>query len=139
MLGRDAQRLRGLPTSWEQRIDESAIGAIVERAEARARALAKLGRRHEADELRRRVALLRRADELHGHASDVEALAGIYRALAVFAGEPLQADARTWIQAGMHDEPIHGPAFRETAALRNRAFRAVAATLTRYTCEAFSG
>ena len=138
-LGRDAQRLRALPASWEQRVDESAVGAMIERAEATASALARLGRRREADELRRRTQLLRRADELHGHAADIEALAGLYRALALLADEPLPADARAWFQTGMHDEPVHGPAFRETAALRNRAFRAVASALARYAREAFSG
>jgi hypothetical protein len=139
LLGRDAQRLRALPPSWEQRVDESAVGAMIERAEAAVSALGRLGRRREADQLRRGAQLLRRADELYGHAADVEVLVGLYRALALFAEEPLPSDARAWVQAGMQDEPVHGPAFRETAALRNRAFRAVARELARCAREGFSG
>jgi hypothetical protein len=91
----------------------------------------------DAAELCRRVELLDRADELHRHASDVETVAGLYRALATLAQEQVRAeeDERTWLQSGVLEglAPLaHGPAFRETAALRNRAYRLVAATVARY-------
>lgn len=139
MPGPDARRLRGLPACWEQGIVESAVDGLTKRADALAIALAKRGRKREADELRRQVSLLERADELHRHASDVETLAGLYRAIATFAHEHDQVteESLAWAQAGTlgdHASTIgHGPAFRETAALRNRAFRLVAAAVAQYT------
>jgi hypothetical protein len=135
MCSEDARRLRGLPPSWEQAVPESAIDGLKKRAESLAVALTRRGRRAEADELRRRAALLERADELHRHASSLETLVGLYRALAVFARErdPEVERLFVWAQAGM-DQPSsagHGPAFRETAALRNRAFRWLSTALVR--------
>lgn len=134
----DARRLRGLPASWGAPIVESAVDALERRAVAVAGALAKRGRRREADELRRAIALLERADELHRHASDVETLTGLYRALALFAHErdPVAEESFAWVQTGAVDddgvEALHGPAFRETAILRSRAFRLVASTLAKH-------
>lgn len=124
----DARHLRGLPTCWEQPIPESALEGLEERAGVLAARLEKAGRKRDADELRRRVAILQRADALHRHASDVETIAGLYRALATFTGEhePAGEHERMWAQAGVLEDPMsvtHGPAFRETAALRNRAYR----------------
>ncbi len=132
----ESRRLRGLPSSWEAPVAESAVEGLSRRARALAAGLAVRGRRRDAEELLRAVALLERADELHQHASDVETLVGLYRALAAFAGErePVVASERTWAQAGvLADQPpsVHGPAFRETAALRNRAFHSLAARLSR--------
>ena len=133
----DARHLRGLPASWGQPIAESALEGLQGRAKAIAGRLERGGRNREADELRRRAALLARADELHRHASDVETIAGLYRALTVLAGarEPVGDYDRTCAQAGLLEEPMavaHGPAFRETAALRNRAYRSLAAAVARY-------
>jgi hypothetical protein len=119
----ESRRLRALPAYWECAVPESAVDATIERARAIASTLAGRGKRREADELRRRAAVLARADALHRHAADVETLVDLYRALATFAGEaPLAL-------AAAREEPGHGAAFRETAALRNRAFRAVAARI----------
>jgi hypothetical protein len=132
----DARHLRGLPASWQQPIAESALEGLHGRAMALASRLQRCGRKHEADELRRRAALLARADELHRHASDVETAVGLYRALSTLAGEQehLGECGRTWAQAGALEEPMaaHGPAFRETAALRNRAYRSLAAAVARH-------
>lgn len=132
----DARQLRGLPVSWEQHIAESAVDGLCRRAEALAAVLEAVGRRRDATELRRRLALLQRAEELHGHAADVETIAGLYRALSALSCEQEQGGPyeRTWAQTGVLDDPIsavHGPAFRTTAALRNRAYRLVAATIAR--------
>jgi hypothetical protein len=116
-------------------IDESAIDGLVKRAEAFAASLAKRGNKQAAEDLRRRVALLTRIDELHRHADSLETVVGLYRALSVLTNEPKPAihDAPVWAQTGALDDDAptaaHGPAFRETAALRNRAFRLVAAAL----------
>jgi len=133
----EARHLRGLPASWDQAIEESALEGLQGRAKTLAGRLERGGRKSEADELRRRAAVLARADELHRHASDVETIAGLYRALSALAGEhEIVSDYdRTWAQAGVLEEPMaiaHGPAFRETAALRNRAYRSLAATVARY-------
>jgi hypothetical protein len=133
----DARHLLGLPPSWEQRIPESALESLQERANAIAGRLERGGRKREADELHRRIAALARADELHRHASDVETIAGLYRALTTLAGErePIGDYERTWAQAGVLEDPMsvmHGPAFRETAALRNRAYRWLAAAVAQF-------
>jgi hypothetical protein len=68
----------------------------------------------------------------------VETIVGLYRALSVFAREEEPAalrQQRAWAQAGLLDDPmsvVHGPAFRETAALRNCAYRWLASTMARY-------
>ncbi|HXX68705.1 MAG TPA: hypothetical protein VEK07_16075 [Polyangiaceae bacterium] len=131
------RHLRGLPPSWEQAIAESSIDALRKRTYALAGWLERLGRGREAEELRRRVAVLERADELHRHASDIETIAGLYRALATFSGEhePVRGQQRTWAQAGALEAPtsaMHGPAFRETASLRNRAYRWLAAAVAQH-------
>jgi hypothetical protein len=140
MAESDTRRLRGTPRSWEQQIAESAVEALRRRANALATALKWAGHERDAAELHRVVALFERADELHRHASDVETVAGLYRALATLAHEQVRAvgQERTWLQSGVPEgaaplaAPLaHGPAFRETAALRNRAFRLVAATIAR--------
>jgi hypothetical protein len=135
----DARVLGALPCEWSQQIAESAVAAVKRRADAVARTLAASGRAREAAALRRRVDVLARADELHEHAGRVEILAQLYRALAVIAHEPSDASleaARLWTQAGATPgitttAAPHGPAFRETAALRNRAFRWVLAGIER--------
>lgn len=134
---RDARLLRGLPSSWEEPIRESELDALLKRARAMAAASSAAGRAHEAREMWRRISLLERADDLHAHAFDVETLAQLYRALATLAepGAPDVADAsRTWLQAGAlpgAPSPAHGPAFRETAALRSRAYRWLLALVAR--------
>jgi hypothetical protein len=138
MAESDARRLRGLPAGSEQAVAESGIDGLKRRADALALALVQHGRRREADELRRRVSLLERADELHHHASDLETLAGLYRALAVLAHErdPALEGSLPWAQVGALEDNAsptgHGAAFRETAILRNRALRWVAAALAKY-------
>jgi hypothetical protein len=134
-----ARRLRGLPASWEQPILESAVEGLQKRAAALAVCLEKSGRKREADELRRRIAVLERADELHRHAGDIETLAGLYKALSTFAREDERPDEheRAWAQAGLLEDAMtvtHGPAFRETCVLRNRAYRWLAAAVARYAC-----
>jgi hypothetical protein len=136
MAQADARRLRGTPGHWDQQIAESAVEGLRRRAYALATSLKRAGREREAAELNRQVALLERADELHQHASDVETVAGLYRALATLAHEQVPAveDERTWLQSGVLEGSVsgaHGPAYRETAALRNRAYRLVAATVAR--------
>lgn len=137
----DVQRLRALPAAWEQHIVESAVDALEKRADALASALTKRGRKRQADELRRRLSLLERVDELFRHAGNLETLAGLYRALAVFADEheAIAEESFAWAQTGALGDDAslvgHGPAFRETAALRNRAFRLVASALAKYTRE----
>jgi hypothetical protein len=131
----DARQLRALPPHWGESIDESAIDGLVKRTDALASVLARAGRQRDAAELRRRLSLLTRTDDLHRHAGRLETLVGIYRALAVFAQEPELGDDDSMLlaQTGALDTETtaaHGPAFRETAALRNRAFRLVSATLT---------
>jgi hypothetical protein len=138
MAEADARRLRGTPACWEQSIPESAVDGLRMRASALAATLKRAGRDRDAAELRRRLALLERADELHRHASTIETIAGLFRALATFAHEderePADERERTWLQAGMLEEQpsaVHGPAFRETAALRNRAYRLLADAVER--------
>jgi hypothetical protein len=81
----DARSLRGLPASWEEPCVESAVDALEMRARLAVASLRKLGRAREAAELSRRLALLERADDLHRHADSLETLAGLTRALALFA------------------------------------------------------
>jgi hypothetical protein len=138
MAESDMRHLRGTPRWWEQQIPESAIEGLRRRANALETALRRTGRERDAAELCRQVALLGRADELHQHASDVETVAGLYRALAILAHEqaPAVEQERTWLQSGVLEGTAslaHGPAFRETAALRNRAYRLVAVTVARLT------
>jgi hypothetical protein len=129
----DARRLRGLPRRWGARVDESAPPALAKRANALANALTARGRGRDAAQLRRHVDLLERADELHQHASRVETLAQVYGALVALSGDATLdseiAEAMTWAQAGAlpagESGSGHGPAFRATAELRNRAFRLV--------------
>jgi len=134
----DARLLRGLPGSWQAAVAESSIDALSKRARGLAAQLTGRGRRGEAAELLRRVSLLERMDELHRHASNLQTLAGLYVALATFSGEnsgePEQGTHRTLAQTGLlaDDQTTSGPAFRETAALRNRAFRLVASCVARY-------
>jgi hypothetical protein len=133
----EARLLRGLPACWEQSIPESALEGVQERAKNLAARLEGAGRKRNAQELRRRIRILERADELHRHASDVETIAGLYRALSAFARvhESIGEHERAWVQAGLLDDPMsvaHGPAFRETAALRNRAYRLVTAAMACY-------
>ncbi len=139
MAESDARLLRGLPACWEQPIVESGVEGLEERALVVAVRLESRGRKRDASELRRRIALLQRADELHRHATDVETIAGLYRALATFAHVDQRAleRERVWAQAGMLEDPmciLHGPAFRETAALRSRAYRWLAAAIARHAC-----
>lgn len=114
---------------------ESAIDALLRRGRAAASGLSAAGRSREAGELWRRITLLERADELHRHASDVETLAQLYRALTTFSEEPEGElePSRAWVQAGAAEGAGlgHGPAFRETAALRRRAFRWLQAAMAR--------
>jgi hypothetical protein len=136
MAKSESRSLRGLPASWGQPIVESTVESLQRRGFALVATLRRAGRTSEAAELRRRIALLERADELQRHASDLETVAGLYRALATFAHEQeLPAEhERTWAQAGVLEDPlsvVHGPAFRETATLRNRAYRLLAASVAR--------
>jgi hypothetical protein len=130
MAESDARALRGTSACWEQAIVESAVDGLRRRASALAKALKSAGRKRDAAELQRRLVLFERADELHRHASDLETIAGLLRALSIFAHEHERDEhERAWLQAGMlEDRPsvVHGPAFRETAALRNRAYRLLA-------------
>jgi hypothetical protein len=144
MAESDMWRLRGTPRCWEHQIAESTVEGLRRRAKALAAALKRAGHERDAAELNRQVALFERADELHRHASDVETAAGLYRALATLAHEQVQLEEneRTWLQSGVLEEPVsgaHGPAFRETAALRNRAYRLVAATVARLRARALEG
>jgi hypothetical protein len=148
---RDTKRLMGLPGSWEAPIPESAVDALVKRARvaAAAGASAPGGRGADAvrERLKRDVELLERADELHMHASRLETLAQLYRALVSLAGPEGGAidlgldESPAWLQTGalpgaLGDAgPSHGPAFRATAALRARAFRLVASSLARLTAQ----
>lgn len=138
MRTEDARRLRGLPKEWERAVSESAIDGLLRRGRTLASQLSRQHRKRDAAELRRFLSLLERADELHRHASDVETLTGLYRALTAFTGEeddPAVRQSFTWIQTGAVEGETfpapHGPAFRETAAIRNRAFRLVAAAIAR--------
>ncbi len=133
----DAVLLRGLPSAWERAVAESDVDALKKRAEALASLLAERGRHVAAADLRRRLAYLERADELHVHAASVEILAHLYRALSPFAHEqerPMDGSP-LWLQAGaLRTQPAsgHGPAFRETAVLRNRAYRWVEQAVAQY-------
>jgi hypothetical protein len=139
MAEADARRLRGVPSSWEQAVAESAVEGLQKRADGLVVLLERAGRERDAAEMRCRIALLQRADQLHRHASAIETAAGLYRALAIFAQdqeqqEPSLEHERIWAQAGLLEDPLtvmHGPAFRETAALRNRAYRLLAAGVAR--------
>jgi hypothetical protein len=141
----DARRLRGLPSSWTRPIVESAIDALSRRAEGVARALSLQGNLRAAANLRRDGELLARADALHTHALRVETLAQLYRALVALSVEvatessaegALDDESMTWVQAGALPtadlSPAHGPAFRETASLRNCAFRCLEAAVARH-------
>jgi hypothetical protein len=136
----EAQRLRGLSAAGHRSVEESQIDGVTRRAKGMAALLEARGRRHDAGELRRRVDCLERLDEWHRHASDLEIVAGLYRAMRVFASEPgpgpeAEEDA-VWIQTcplgADADAPCHGPAFRETADLRGRALRWVLSALASY-------
>lgn len=142
----DARCLRSLPPSWARPIAESAIDGLLKRADAVAAALHAVGDVRAAADLRRAASMLRRADALHLQAGRVETVAQLYVALAALradlvsdsAQEDLTTDASTgWLQAGALPttgfSSAHGPAFRETAALRSRAFRQVEASVARYT------
>jgi hypothetical protein len=133
----DARLLRGLPLTWEAAIDESALDGLQKRAAVLATSLAARGCPRDAADLRRRLALVARAAALHEHAANVETLAQLYRALSAFAkpgDRPIDA-SRVWVQSGALAEmpaAVHGPAFRETAALRNRAFRWVEEAVAKF-------
>jgi hypothetical protein len=138
----DMRVLRGLPTTWSQAVAESAIDALRERGAALASVLVARGRPRDAADLRRRVALLERADELHMHAASVETAAQLYRALLSFAKKDESKQeasfeaSRVWLQAGALPGQLasaHGPAFRKTAALRSRAFRWLEQAIAKYT------
>jgi hypothetical protein len=138
MPSEDARRLRGLAPSWQRPIDESEVDGLQKRAGALALALRRAGRRRDADELSHRLALLERADELQRHASNLETLVGLYRALAVFAHEDELDDSHVWAQTGALAEEAgdaHGPAFRELTGLRNRAFRLLSSAVATYSRE----
>ena len=127
------RQLRGLPAAWGQAVAETEVDALRGRAEGVSLALRRRGREREAAELRRLTSVLERTDELHRHASDLETIAGLCRALEAFAPEAepaLVEGSLAWAQlvAGTNG---HGAAFRETALLRNRAFRLLASTLAR--------
>lgn len=132
--------LSGLPRSWARPIDESRIDGLLKRADGTARALSAVGELRPAAALRRTAALLERVDELHRHSSRVETLAQLYRALATLHAEvladPIDDESISWLQAGAlatsELSAAHGPAFRQTAALRNRAFRALEAAVARH-------
>ncbi len=139
----DLRRLRGLPPSWSRPIPESAVDALLERAGGLAKALKARGDLRGAAMLERATELLRRADALCTHASRVETLVQLYRALLALRAD-LTAERRVeeeestaWLQAGaLGTAPLvamHGPALRETTALRNRAFRDVEAAIARVT------
>ncbi len=84
------------------------------------------GHKPEGEALARWIALLERVDELHRHAEDVETIAGICSALTPFAeGDSALPDATN----------AHGSAFRETALLRNRAYRWVEAAVAAHARE----
>jgi hypothetical protein len=133
----DARRLRSLPPSWAQPIVESAVDGLLKRADGLAGALAVEGHARAAADLRRSADVLRRADALHTHAARVETLAQLYVALVALMeapGEELPPDASVGLlQAGALSSgdlaSAHGAAFRETAALRSRAFRQLEAAV----------
>ncbi len=129
----DARLLRGLPPAWQQAVAESAVDALLRRGASLASRLELCGRLHEAGDLRRRLAALGWADELHLHSADVETIVHLCRALSHLAEPDLVLEtARARLQT-MPPVPGplsgHGSAFRETAALRNRAFRWVEAAI----------
>jgi hypothetical protein len=145
----DARCLHGLPSSWSRPIAESAVDSLMKRADAVGRTLLLRGDVRGAASLRRTTELLRRADALCTHAVCVETLVQIYRALVTLhadlaAEEPgdrvEEAESPAWLQAGaLATDPTstaHGPAVRETTALRNRAFRSLEAAIARHTREA---
>lgn len=142
----DVRRLRGLRSSWARPIDESSVDGLMKRAGGVVRALAARGRGGAAAELERKRALLERADALASHALRVETFAQLYRALAALHADlvsedpgahALEEESLTWLQAGaLENAPLssaHGPAFRETIALRNRAFRSLEAAIAHQT------
>jgi hypothetical protein len=139
MPEQDARRLRRLPADREARIVESAVDALLQRGRGTAAALRASGRTREAAALLRDVELLERADDLHSHASRLETLAQLYRALVTLAGPEGSVDlgldeSPAWLQCGALEDQTpgaHGPAFRATAALRARAFRLALASLAR--------
>jgi hypothetical protein len=140
----DARSLRALPATWDGPIAESAIDGLARRAEGVAKVLRAQGKMQSVKDLRRAAELLVRWDALHARAFELETYAQTYRALVALraelgekAGEGATEDASiAWTQAGAlagAAPPFaHGPAFRETAALRNRAFRNLEAALARH-------
>ena len=141
----DARCLRSLPASWERAIPESAVDGLLKRAEGCAHAREAAHDARAAAHLRRAAEMLRRADALHEQAGRLETLAQLYLALAALRAdlvsvepdEEISPDASTgWLQAGALPtaelSSAHGPAFRETAALRNRAFRQLEAAIARH-------
>jgi hypothetical protein len=139
----DARRLRTLPSSWARGIPESAVDGLLKRAEALANARRAAGDSRAAADLHHAAAMLRRADAVHAQAGRLETLAQLYLALAALradlvSDEDVLADESAgWLQAGALPtadlSSAHGPAFRETAALRNRAFRQLEAMISRHT------
>jgi hypothetical protein len=144
----DARRLRSLPASWSRPIAESAVDAVLKRADGLAGALRSRRDVRAAAAVRRAAAVLRRADALHAQAERLETLAQLYVALLALradvasfgetdaeAGAPAD-DSIGWLQAGaLPEEELsseHGPAFRETASLRNRAFRQLEAAIAKH-------
>jgi hypothetical protein len=139
-----ARRLRGLPASWEDRVVETDVAALVTRGKRIVAALDAAGRTEEAARLDRTVADLERVDKLHFHAFRVETLTQLYCALVTLLGPVADdlwpEDAPTLTQSGAladaADEAAHGPAYRATRALRNRAARQLAWAMARATREA---
>jgi hypothetical protein len=141
----DAQRLRGLPSSWSARVAESAVDAIAKRAALVASSLAAKGERRGAEELRRTIALLGRAEALCLHAQNLEVLADLYAALMVLSPVELPRDhaleaSRAWAQAATawREPGARGPAVRATTEMRNRAFRLLASRVAREVSRATS-
>jgi hypothetical protein len=132
----DARRLHALTSSWEEPILESAIDGLARRAQAIARLLGARGNTREARELMRSLDLLLEVDALHRHADNLETIAGLYSALAILAGDEPVLDDRLRAQTGLAGDDCsavgHGPAYRETAALRSRAFHLVESLLARH-------
>ena len=65
-------------------VEETSIDAVIKRAKGEAVVLEKCGRSRDAGELRRQVASVELLDEWHRHASDLETLAGLCRAVRAF-------------------------------------------------------
>jgi hypothetical protein len=133
----DARHLHGLPPTWDLPIAESSIDALERRARTLGRALIAAGRRREGHDLWRRVELLERVDNLHRQASTIEIAVQLCQALGAFTidKQPKEDDAQASLQSGALSTDAgstHGPAFSETARLRNRAYRWLQSALARY-------